>query len=130
METQFVSHKNDLISVFNREHSMIRKGFEKWLTLDTKFLLPLFRRKPTKHADSVDSATIHIWSDAAVDRFAAVLIFIAGSAMFIVPLWILQALDAFRSRLLVITIFIFVFLGVLASSTLAKPFEILAATAG
>lgn len=130
MEARFVDQEDDLISVLSREQPMIRKVFEKWLTMDTKFLLPLFRGKPVKHADSVDNATVHVWNNRTVDRFAAVVIFIAGSMMFIAPLWILQALAGFRWRLLVITIFIFVFLGVLASSTLGKPFEIMAATAG
>jgi hypothetical protein len=73
---------------------------------------------------------LYYTSDKHIGVFSSIAIFVAGVVMFVAPLWILQALDDFRQRLGVITVFIFVFLSVLASSTLGKPFEMLAATAG
>jgi hypothetical protein len=79
---------------------------------------------------NVNREALYYTSDKHIGVFSSIAIFVAGVVMFVAPLWILQALDDFRQRLGVITVFIFVFLSVLASSTLGKPFEMLAATAG
>lgn len=49
--------------------------------------------------------------------------------MLIAPLWILKSIGSVEGRLEVITAFIVVFLGLIQSVTIAKPFETLAATA-
>lgn len=49
--------------------------------------------------------------------------------MLIGPMWILNSLQNTVYKLAVITAFIFVFLAFLSSTTLAKPFETLAAVA-
>ncbi|KAK8085703.1 hypothetical protein PG997_006974 [Apiospora hydei] len=69
-------------------------------------------------------------SDEPVDAIASASVFVVGMVMLIAPLWILAVTHGMFERLGVITAFIAVLLGVLTSATLAKPFEILAATAG
>ena len=49
--------------------------------------------------------------------------------MLIGPLWILDAVGTRRAQLEVISVFIVVFLVLVSSITVAKPFESLAATA-
>lgn len=57
---------------------------------------------------------------------------IVGLSMLVGPLWWLQYLSAQNSleaRLAVITVFLFVFTVLLSILTMARPFEVLAATA-
>jgi hypothetical protein len=49
--------------------------------------------------------------------------------MLIVPLWVLNETNGARTRLAVITTFIVIFLGLIAFTTVVKPFESLAAAA-
>jgi hypothetical protein len=49
--------------------------------------------------------------------------------MLIAPIWILEVMTKPIRKLVVITVFIVVFLAMLSSVTVAKPFETLAATA-
>jgi len=93
----------------------------------------LFGVVPTQSLDHHDApfrATIHA-SDEHVDTLASFMIFFAATIMLIAPLWIL-ALVAEESlhRLGTITGFLVLFLAILTWGTLARPFEILAATAG
>jgi hypothetical protein len=48
--------------------------------------------------------------------------------MLVTPIWVLNSLEL-RSRLVVITVFIVVFLLVMSFAMVAKPFEALGATA-
>lgn len=128
-ETFFVDHDEDLISVLETEQPTARRLFEDWM-MRTKLFYPLFRKEPPEKLNKVDESTLYFANNKRIDLFSSITIFMVGSVMFVAPLWILQALNEFRSRLLVITVFIFVFLAVLASATIGKPFEILAVTAG
>lgn len=95
----------------------------------TKIFLPLFRK--TRHdLGEVDTETLLYSNDRDVEIFTTVAIFLAGAIMLVAPLWILQAIHVFQGRLVVITVFILVFLSILTWSTVGKPFEVLAATAG
>lgn len=129
-ETRFIQHDEDLISLVSKDQPKMRQLFEDWMILRTKLFLPIFRKRTDNELGDVDRETLFYTSDIDIERFSSIAIFLAGSALFIAPLWILQALDQLRQRLAVITSFIFLFLLVLTSSTLGKPFEVLAATAG
>lgn len=71
--------------------------------------------------------------DAVLDKFVTCAVMILGLAMLIGPLWWLQHLSAhqpnLQARLEVITGFLVVFTILLSILTVAKPFEVLAATA-
>jgi len=64
-----------------------------------------------------------------LEGFVTVIICLVGLLMLIAPLWILKAVSEPGPRLEIITVFILVFLGLIQSVTIAKPFETLAATA-
>lgn len=71
--------------------------------------------------------------DAVVDKIVTCVTVILGLAMLIGPLWLLQHISAqepnLETRLIVITGFICLFTILLSLFTVAKPFEVLAATA-
>ncbi len=71
--------------------------------------------------------------DSLVHKFVTCLIMLFGLGMLIGPLWWLQHLSAeqpnLRARLEVITGFLIVFTILLSILTVARPFEVLAATA-
>jgi hypothetical protein len=64
-----------------------------------------------------------------LEGFVTIVICLVGLLMLIAPLWILKAVGQPGPRLEIITAFIIVFLGLIQSVTIAKPFETLAATA-
>ncbi len=70
--------------------------------------------------------------DSLVHKFVTCLIMLFGLGMLIGPLWWLQHLSAeqpnLRARLEVITGFLIVFTILLSILTVARPFEVLAAT--
>jgi hypothetical protein len=72
---------------------------------------------------------IHYSSDAKIDNSVGVTITMLGMIMLIAPLWILNEISGPRARLSVITGFIIIFLGLVAFTTVARPFESLAAAA-
>jgi hypothetical protein len=50
--------------------------------------------------------------------------------MLLIPLWVLSVMESIFHKLAVITIFVVAFLAFMTWATLARPFEILASTAG
>lgn len=69
------------------------------------------------------------FSDKRIDAFASGVIVIVGLTMLLTPVWILQALNSLLWKLVVISIFIFIFLVTMSFTMVAKPFEALGATA-
>ena len=67
--------------------------------------------------------------DSLVDKFVTFITILLGLGMLIGPLWWLQNLSNNEKRLGVITGFLFTFTVLLSILTVAKPFEVLAATA-
>ncbi|RYP90704.1 hypothetical protein DL770_003169 [Monosporascus sp. CRB-9-2] len=92
-------------------------------------LFGLFRDKQEKQSPSFSPSTV-FGKDEPVDLLASIALFVVASVMLIAPLWILAMVEDMVSRLVVITAFVFVLLGVLSWATLARPFEVLAAAAG
>jgi len=72
---------------------------------------------------------VYYSSDARIDSFIGVTITALGMGMLIAPLWVLAYTEVRWKRLGVITGFIILFLGLVAFTTVAKPFESLAAAA-
>ena len=72
----------------------------------------------------------HYASDKRIDVFITFIILLIGVFMLIAPLWILEYVRRKVDRLGVITIFIVLFILLLSLTTVARPFETLAAAAG
>lgn len=77
--------------------------------------------------------TIEFHRDSVVDKFVTCVTVMLGLAMLIGPLWILQHISAqqpnLEARLAVITGFLILFTILLSVTTVARPSEVLAATA-
>ena len=69
------------------------------------------------------------FSDEKMDRYLAICILGLGLIMLIAPLWILAFLGELVPRLAVISAFVLLFVVLLSFTTVAKPFESLAAAA-
>ena len=80
--------------------------------------LPLYDRDHVFHG-----------SDRKIDRLMAIIVITIGTVMLIVPMWILPNLKGANAKLGTITAFMLLFLGLVSYTTVAKPFETLAATA-
>ena len=76
-----------------------------------------------------DQEHVAYFSNRKLDRFVSFAIVAIGVAMLLTPLWVLQALEAPTTKLLVITVFVLVFLLTMSFTMAAKPFEALGATA-
>lgn len=107
--------------------SSVRQGFEQ------RVLLPLAKvfanRRKGEQSQPVYRTVTKV-NDEPVDSLMTVGIFATAVVMLITPLWILATIGETTQKLKVITVFLVVFLAVLNWGTLARPFEILVATAG
>lgn len=124
-EKEYVKRSSDLFSVVPKSKSPLRVLLEHSRHFR---LLKLWQQK------SVDNAThndrnVHYISDAKIDRFIATFIMTLGLVMLVAPLWILAFLGGLVPRLGVISAFIVLFVALVSITTVAKPFETLAAAA-
>jgi hypothetical protein len=87
----------------------------------------VFKIRPRE--DLFKSPTTVYHSDRALDAFTNGAIIAIGLFMLFGPLWWLAFIDSSIARLGITTGFVFFFTILLASATVAKPFEVLAATA-
>ena len=124
-ETEYIKHPSDLFSLVPRVKSPLRLLLER----SSRFrLLKLWQQKTVDHSASEDK-DIHYFSDEKIDHFVATMIMGLGLIMLIAPLWILAFLEGLVPRLGVISAFIVLFTALLSVTTVAKPFESLAAAA-
>jgi len=86
----------------------------------------LFRSQRESH---ISSCTTTYYSHTKLDSAVYAVIIVAGLLLLISPMWALQFVTEDVKRLAIITGFILVFTALLSSATVAKPFEVLAATA-
>jgi hypothetical protein len=125
-EQEYLSHDLDLFPLARREKTPLRKLLER----SRRFRIhSVWRKKKVPELPVYDADTVKLLSDKRIDRFITAITMSIGSAMLIAPMWVLQALDDPSRKLAVITAFIVVFLGMVSYATVAKPPEILAATA-
>ena len=124
-EHSYLSQTDDLFQIRPRFRTPLRRFLEK----STRFgWLPWFRREPQDRT-YYDPKTMYFERNEKLERFVTTVICLVGLFMLIAPLWILKSMGSAEGRLEVITAFIVVFLGLIQSVTIAKPFETLAATA-
>ena len=124
-ETDYIKHHSDLFSVVPTPKSSLRSLLER----SSRFrLLKLWRQDDIEHLASHDKNVYYV-SDKKINRFITFIIMGLGLIMLIAPLWILAFLEGLAQRLGVISAFIVLFVALLSATTVAKPFESLAAAA-
>ncbi|MCJ1475852.1 hypothetical protein MMC13_004516 [Lambiella insularis] len=125
-EAAFIEAEGDLVPVVPRVKVPLRRLIEK------SDFMHLFRVNKAKPNRSQSKTTIYT-EDTRVDKVVTFTVISIGLGMLIGPLWWLQQITADESnlqiRLGIITGFIIGFAGILSIVTVAKPFEVLAATA-
>ncbi|EXL78953.1 hypothetical protein FOPG_06936 [Fusarium oxysporum f. sp. conglutinans race 2 54008] len=127
-ESAFLTHNDELISIW-KEKPPLRRVFEQYFVSSYGEVMGLFK-KDARRMESHDRTTTYIYSDAAIDNFAFVVMLATTLVMLIAPMWILQNLSSANGKLGVITAFAIVWLGLVSYAANGRPFEKLAVTAG
>ena len=124
-ETEYINRPSDLFTLVPASKSPLRLLLER----SRRFrLLRIWRQKPSDSA-MVRDENVHYISDAKIDHFVTIFIMSIGLIMLIAPLWILTYLGGLARRLAVSSAFIVLFVVLISWTTVAKPFESLAAAA-
>ncbi|KAI1388684.1 uncharacterized protein F4822DRAFT_403556 [Hypoxylon trugodes] len=123
-EEQNYLSRDDLICLNARDKPPLRHLIDHSLRLRT---LPIWR--DNSRAPTQGSENITYFSEKKMNAFVSGIITVMGSAMLIIPIWVLVKLKVLETKLAAITVFVFVFLLVLSFAMVTKPFEALAATA-
>ncbi|KAL8772816.1 MAG: hypothetical protein Q9209_002161 [Squamulea sp. 1 TL-2023] len=135
-EVAFVE-KEDLIPMVPRVKPPLRRFIDKF---DSKVRIFCWRRRDKKltqrhynHPNNFESETTIYSEEERIDKFATCVTIGLGLFMLIAPLWLLQlsykAGPDMKARLKIITGFLIGFTILLSVVTVARPFEVLAATA-
>ena len=124
-ETDYIKYPSDLFSLVPRTKSPLRLLMER----SSRFRFFKWWQQKTVEGLAGGDETVHYSSDEKIDRFVATVIMGLGLIMLIAPLWILAFLEGLTPRLGVISAFIVLFVTLLSVTTVAKPFESLAAAA-
>lgn len=124
-ETQYIKHQSDLFSLVPTPKTPLRSILEH----SRRFRQLSCWRQKRLDDTMIEDKYIHYSSNKKIDRFIATFITITGIIMIIAPLWILALMNGLKNKLCVISIFILFFATLLSLTTVAKPFESLAATA-
>ena len=124
-ETDYTKHAADLFSLVPTPKSPLRSLLER----SSRFrLLRLWQQEGDEQSVN-DDKNVHYISDKKIDRFIAALVMTLGLNMIIAPLWILAFLQVTVQKLGAISAFIVLFVTLVSATTVAKPFESLAAAA-
>lgn len=124
-ETDYIKHPSDLFSLVPRLKSPLVSLLER----SSRFrLLRLWQQEDIENLTSNDK-NVHYYLDKKIDRFITTFIMGLGLVMLIAPLWILAFVGGLVQRLGVISAFIVLFVALISVTTVAKPFESLAAAA-
>lgn len=126
-EKGYLEQIHDLIQLVPKAVTPLRRVLEK----SNRFRLSKLwaRKDPPLPRYAAHPEELHYSSDAKIDNSIGITITIMGMLMLIVPLWVLNGTNGPRAKLGVITGFIVLFLGLIAFTTVARPFESLAAAA-
>lgn len=129
-ESAFIEGHSDLFSIAATLRTPLRSALEK-LNFFSKSKY-LRRNCPIPEEDSTypynPKKTIY-QADEKIDSLVNIVICVVGFLMLVVPLWILIFVQSRRYQLAVITICVALFLAIIQSVVVARPFESLAATA-
>lgn len=118
-------HEGDLISINHRARPPLGRLLEAIPKFDR---LPLFREKPLPGVHQLGKTTTYS-SNSRLDLFTNVSIISSGLVMLLAPMWWLKFVGDSTKKLGVMTGFICLFVALMSTATVNKPFEIVAATA-
>jgi hypothetical protein len=122
VEQQYLYTGKDLICITSGQKSPLVRIVDSWPLIRRMF------RKQASNSEPVDSSTVY-WSKKKVEWFCNVLIVGLGLCMLYGPMWWLNFVYDDVKRLVIITVFVFLFAIGLSLVGSGKPFETLAATA-
>ena len=127
-EAGYINQRHDLVQLGPKSNTPLRQLLER----SSYFRLwSIWKKAPPK--DAIENfphpETLHYSSDSRIDSYIGITITIFGMIMLIIPLWILTIIEGTMKRLGVITGFVVLFLCFIAFTSVAKPFESLAAAA-
>ncbi|KAF8851018.1 hypothetical protein BDZ45DRAFT_661102 [Acephala macrosclerotiorum] len=125
-EHEYLNHSRDLFSVVPKEKTPLRRLLERWKTFRSHWF---WKEEKAPELPLYDKENVNYISDKKIDTFITVLIIVVGMAMLIAPMWVLEYLTKPVAKLGTITAFVVVFMGCVSYASVAKPFEVLAATA-
>ncbi len=125
-EHDYLNHTDDLFSVVPKYKTPLRRLLEKSASFRIHWL---WKEEKAPELPLYDKDVVNYISDNKIDSFITILIIAVGMAMLIAPMWVLEFLTNPLAKLGTITAFIVVFLGMISYATVAKPFEVLGATA-
>jgi hypothetical protein len=125
-EYEYLSHDRDLLSVVLADKTPLRRLLHRSKLFR---LNPFWKKDKMPEIPLYDEGLVTYHSDKRVDRFISCVVLAIGTVMLLAPMWILTVLQGSNLKLGIISLFIVLFLGLVSSVTVAKPFETLAATA-
>jgi hypothetical protein len=133
-ESNFINQRDDLITVFTVPRTPLRSALERFEWFNwPKVFQDVPNRFKSGNGDlpyyEYNPKTTRYHSDHRIEQCVTASVCFVGFVMLIAPLWILMYIQSNPVRLGIITGFIAVFLALIQSVTVAKPFESLAATA-
>lgn len=123
-EQKFVEKESDLISVVERKKSLLRKMMEKLWGAQLSYIFPARDRADRFKGDSTKYSSFRKFEGTMT-----VTVISIGLMSLLVPMWWLNYVRDDDKRLGIISGFIVLFAGVLASATVQQPFEVMAGTA-
>lgn len=129
-EQEFLQKDWDLIPVVPKARTPLRRFIDHFdvLRLPRCLRNRVLNQRLYSEEDFEMTSTVYS-KDSLVDKLVTFITIFLGLGMLIGPLWWLQNLSNNENRLGVITGFLFIFTAILSILTVAKPFEVLAATA-
>lgn len=125
-EASYIKETSDLVTIVPVAKTPLRRILDRTTWFSTS---SLFRRVPTTNNLSYDKEIIYYHSDNKMQAFDSGMIVLIGLAMLIAPLWILYHATGGSTKLSIITAFVTAFLVLVQVTTVAKPYETLAAVA-
>jgi uncharacterized membrane protein len=124
-EAEFATHKSDLISINSRSSAPLGQ----WLEACRKLhLWRIFRAKEVPDLHITSPATVYS-SNQKFDGLTTASIIFMGLVMLLAPMWWLEYVSESENRLKIITGFICVFIVIMSTATIHRPFEVVASTA-
>ncbi|KAI7774483.1 hypothetical protein LA080_008316 [Diaporthe eres] len=123
-EAMFSQEIGDLVALASDQKSPLESLVERFPPLLSVKVL-----RSARQSSQVQSETTLYYSKRRLRHIVFGVIIGTGLLLLLGPMWALQFVGDNVKRLVIITGFIILFTAVLASATVAKPFEVLAATA-
>lgn len=115
----------DLISISSRTLPPLGRWLESWqsLRLSKWFSAVLIEGKHVK------SESTTYFSDSRFEKLTNRSIILGGLIMLLTPLWLLEYYSGSKRRLGIITTFVVVFMLIMSTATINRPFEVVASSA-